>query len=142
MGIIRTIRRLLSFVVTLFLVTFVFVVAFAAIQPLFEPERFAVADRIVVLGAGMDADGTLHLSTKLRVEKAFAIYQKCAAPAIHFTGGIARPEGPSAGQQMAQYAIQMGVPERATTYEGKSQSTLQNALFSIPYLKITLISSL
>jgi uncharacterized SAM-binding protein YcdF (DUF218 family) len=62
------------------------------------------------------------------------IYKSGAAPAIHFSGGFGRLSDVSAGYQMAQYAIELGVPSHATTYEGRSQSTLQNALFSAPYL--------
>jgi uncharacterized SAM-binding protein YcdF (DUF218 family) len=135
MGIIRAIRWVISLAAVTFIATFAFVVAFAAIQPFFEPEQFAPADRIVVLGAGMDPDGTLQISSKLRVEKAVRVYKSGAAPALHFTGGVGRPNGVSSGQQMANYAVELGVPVKATSYEGNSYSTLQNALFSAPYLK-------
>lgn len=119
----------------MFLVTLAFLALFAATQPLFEPKQFKPADRIVVLGGGMDPDGTLHLSSSLRVDKAVQVYKSGAAPNMHFSGGVGKPDGPSAGEQMAAYAISQGVPKAATSFEGKSQSTLQNALFSAPYLQ-------
>jgi uncharacterized SAM-binding protein YcdF (DUF218 family) len=131
----KTLRRLFSITLTTYLVTFCLVVAFAAIQPIFEPKQFAPADRIIVLGAGMDPDGTLHKSAMLRVEKGGQLCKSGAAQKIHFSGGIGKPNGLSAGHQMAQYAIELGVPAQATSYEGLSQSTLQNALFSASYLK-------
>jgi len=135
MGIIRAIRWLISLGVVTFFATLAFVSLFATLQPVFEPSLFRPADQIVVLGAGMDPDGTLQISSKLRVEKGVAIYKTGAAPRMHFTGGLGGPNAPSAGEQMAKYAHEMGVPSTATTFEGNSYSTLQNALFSAPYIK-------
>ena len=135
MIVLRAIRFLLALVVTTFLLTFAAVTGFAALQPFFEPDPFKPADIIVVLGAGMNADGTLHISSKLRVEKAVALYQSGAGERMHVTGGVGRPKGVSAGEQMGRMAQQLGVPEAATSFEGNSYSTLQNALFSVPYLK-------
>lgn len=111
------------------------ITGFAVLQAAFEPEDFAPADVIVVLGAGMDADGTLHPSTILRVEKAVALFQAGAAPRMHFTGGKGDENGPSAGRMMAELAHSLLVPAEVTSAEGNSQSTLQNALFSQPMLK-------
>ncbi|MBV1863143.1 MAG: YdcF family protein [Rhodobacteraceae bacterium] len=135
MIVLRAVRFLLALAVTTFLLTFFAVVGFAALQPFFEPDPFSPADTIVVLGAGMDADGTLHISSMLRVEKAVALFQSGAGGKMHFTGGVGRPKGVSAGEQMARMAQQLGVPEAATSFEGGSYSTLQNALLSAPYLK-------
>ncbi|MBL1436154.1 MAG: YdcF family protein [Rhodobacteraceae bacterium] len=99
-----------------------------------EPENVAPADIIVVLGAGMDPDGTLHRSSILRVEKAAVLFQTGAAPRLHFTGGKAVESGPSAGEMMAQLAVRLGVPRAAISTETASLSTLQNALFSMPSL--------
>ncbi len=134
LNIFRAIRRLISLSIVVFITTFAFVVTFAAVQPFFEPAKFTPANRIVVLGAGMDPDGTLHLSSTVRVEKGVEIYKSGIAPKIHFSGGVGKPDGVSAGEQMAKYAIELGVPAQAISYEVMSQSTLQNALFSAPYL--------
>lgn len=111
------------------------IAGFAVLQAAFEPENFVPADVILVLGAGMDADGTLHNSTIQRVEKASVLFHAGAAPRMHFTGGRAVENGPSAGQMMAKLAHSMRVPTSVTSTEGDSQSTLQNALFSQSALK-------
>jgi uncharacterized SAM-binding protein YcdF (DUF218 family) len=56
------------------------------------------------------------------------------APVIIFSGGIARPTGPSAGAQMGRFAMTRGVPQDGVFAEGLAQSTLQNALFSLPLI--------
>ena len=94
----------------------------------------AKADVIVVLGAGMSADGTLHRETVARVTTGVDLFQRGQAPAIHFTGGRAVPDGPSAGAQMARLAISQGIPAGVISVEERSLSTLQNALFSRPML--------
>ncbi len=137
MKLLRALRFLMALAISTFLITLVFVVGFAALQPLFEPDPFDPADMIVVLGAGMDANGDLHISSKLRVEKGVKLFKQGAAPRMHFTGGVGRPNGVSAGGQMAKMAQGMGVPASATSFEGNSYSTLQNALFSAPYLART-----
>ncbi len=134
-NIIQRLRSLISLSIVVFITTLLGVTAFAAFQPLFEPKQFPPSDNIVVLGAGMDPDGTLHLSSKLRVEKGVAIFKSGASQNIHFSGGVGKENGVSAGERMAKYAIELGIPNTAITYETKSQSTLQNALFSVPYLK-------
>ncbi len=82
----------------------------------------------------MDPDGTLHRSSILRVEAGVALWKAGAAPRVHFTGGMGKPGGPSAGSQMAALAQSLGVPENLTSYETRSLSTLQNALFSQPFI--------
>jgi uncharacterized SAM-binding protein YcdF (DUF218 family) len=114
--------------------TVVGIAGFAALLPFPDPDDMARTDVIVVLGAGMDPDGTLHRSSVLRVGRGVALYEAGLAPRMHFTGGEGTPGGPSAGEGMANLAIQMGVPAEATSWEGRSQSTLQNALFSQPML--------
>lgn len=113
-----------------FVASLVFVLGFTLIQAFVEPAEFDRADVIVVLGAGMDPDGTLHEPSILRVQKGVTLFEAGAAPRMHFTGGRGRASGPSAGDQMARLAESLGVPQSAMTSEGFSQSTLQNALFS------------
>lgn len=122
-------RKIIAFSILVFLITLAFVISFATLQPFFEPKT-PRADLIVVLGGGMSADGTLHSSTTLRVDRGIALFLAGAAPRIHFTGGRHTPNGPAAGDQMAKRAILAGVPKSAITTENASHSTLQNALFS------------
>lgn len=106
--------------------------AFTVFWPDHAADAFNQADVIIVFGAGMDPDGTLHRSATDRVEKGVTIYLAGNAPQIHFTGGRGAPGGPAAGEQMAALAQSLGVPKHAITHEDESQSTLQNALFSLP----------
>ena len=101
-------------------------------------------DLAIILGAGMEPDGRLHESARGRVEAGVALYQNGVALRLHTTGGTAALNGPAAGTQMALYAQGLGVPTDKTTHEDASQSTLQNALFSKPFVaetsKIILVS--
>lgn len=96
---------------------------------------YDAADVIVVFGAGMSEDGRLHQSSVLRVKRGVELFTAGIAPKIHFTGGRAVANGPAAGDRMAALAIEMGVPDAAITRETSSLSTLQNALYSAPFLK-------
>lgn len=127
--------RLIRAGILLFATLCLLIAGFATIQAAFEPDEFDPADVIVVLGADMDADGTLHPSTVLRVEKGVALFQNGTAPRMHFTGGRGRADGPAAGKMMARLAVELGVPEEVITHEDESLSTLQNALFSMPMLQ-------
>lgn len=131
---IKLFRRFLALVVLVFISLLIFIPTFAWLQDLTEPDTFAPADVIMVFGAGMDEDGTLHYSSILRVEKAVALYQKGVAPALHMSGGRARSDGPSAGDQMRDPAVSLGVSHDVITVETRSLSTLHNALFSLPDL--------
>lgn len=131
MPLFRSIRRLIAWCVVIYLGTLGFVAGYATLRPLWEPTDIK-ADLIIVLGGGMSPKGSLHTSSTVRVDKGIALFNAGAAPRIHFTGGLASPNAPSAGKQMAARAIAAGVPEGATSFEGQSYSTLQNALFSKP----------
>ncbi|MGJ8617131.1 MAG: YdcF family protein [Sulfitobacter sp.] len=116
-------------------VTVVAITAAAASLAIKPAADFESADVIVVFGAGMSADGTLHAPSILRVERGVDLFIAGKAPKMHFTGGRAVPDGPAAGDQMAALAIELGVPNAAISRETESLSTLQNALFSMPMLK-------
>lgn len=131
MPLFRFIRRLIAWIVVIYIATLVFVTGFATLQPFWEPADIK-ADLIIVLGGGMSPKGSLHTSSTVRVDRGTALFLAGAAPRIHFTGGLASPNAPSAGHQMAARSIADGVPEIATSFEGESYSTLQNALFSKP----------
>lgn len=89
------------------------------------------AEAIVCLGGGMDVNGTLAQAVLTRVERCVQLYEAGHAPFIIFSGGTATVDGPSAGGQMGRYALTLGLPQNAIIEEGRAQSTLQNALFSL-----------
>lgn len=122
--------------ITIFAATAGFIAIFAVAQSYAEPESFTdSAEIIVVLGGGMDPDGTLYEPSKLRVIKAVELYQAGAAPKMLFSGGRALDAGPSAADLMAKLAVRLGVPPSAILTETRALSTLQNALFSMPALE-------
>jgi uncharacterized SAM-binding protein YcdF (DUF218 family) len=129
--IFRRIRQIAAVGGMVYLATIVFVAAFAILQPFFESDH-PTGTVIIVLGGGMSPNGTLHRSTTVRVARGVALFLSGAAPRIHFTGGAAHANGPTAGEQMAAFAQELGLPETAITIETQSHSTLQNALFSRP----------
>jgi len=88
------------------------------------------AEVIMCLGGGMSPDGVLDPATKGRVERCVQLHAAGLAPVVVFTGGTARPQGPSAAAQMARLAQSLGLPQQVIVLEELSQSTLQNALFS------------
>jgi len=124
-----------KYALVIYALTAAIISLFAIAQSQAEPESFAPADVIIVLGGGMDADGTLHQATRLRVRKGVALFQAGTAPKILFTGGRAVETGPSSGDMMARLAMQLGVPAAAIITETRSLSTLQNALFSMPKME-------
>jgi len=90
-----------------------------------EPARV-----IIVLGGGMEEDGTLAPETARRAEFGAELYAQGLAPRIHFTGGPVIGGLPGPGDQMRAVAMALGVPAEVTSTENASRSTLQNALFS------------
>lgn len=92
-------------------------------------------DVIFVLGGGMEYDGSLHPSSQERTAAAVALYAAGVAPVVHVTGGGWTDDGPKSAIQMALLAQDLGVPAPAISVEADAQSTLQNALFSLPFLR-------
>jgi uncharacterized SAM-binding protein YcdF (DUF218 family) len=92
-----------------------------------EPDPASV---IVVLGGGMEDDGTLGGDTAGRTRAGIWLFQAGLAPRIHFTGGVPEDGVPGAGDQMRELAVELGVPPAAASAENHSRSTLQNALMS------------
>lgn len=126
--------RLIKWGTALFVLTLSGVALFSTFWPERTLDSYDQADLIMVFGGGMDADGSLHRSTSDRVKKGVALYHAGASKRLHFSGGRGRPDGPAAGERMAALAQSMGVPASAISHEDSSQSTLQNALFSLPQL--------
>jgi len=112
----------------------VLMLAWTFLWPIPNPDTMRPADAIVCLGGGMDARGTLDQATLTRVDRCVQLYEAGLAPVVIFTGGTARPNGPSSGGQMARYAMTLGLPEGAAVIEAAAQSTLQNALFTLESL--------
>jgi len=131
-GIIRSLRHLCAIALSVHLVTFFAIVGFAATFT--NPTTAPKADAIVCLGGGAKKDGSLAASSRGRAEACTDLYLDGAAPLLVFTGTNIDPALPSVAAEMAQIAFDRGVQESAVRIEHASHSTLQNALFSKPYL--------
>jgi vancomycin permeability regulator SanA len=88
------------------------------------------ADAALVLAAGINADDTLHSTTKRRVEAGVEVFQAGKVGHILFSGARADPAKASAAELMGVYAHSLGVPDEAILIESGSFSTLQNSLFA------------
>ena len=131
MGVIRLSGRLFKWAVVAYVAMTLAMIAWTFAWPEPDVRNMAPADVIVCLGGGMSPNGTLSQDTLTRVDRCVQLYEAGIAPVVIFTGGTARPHGPSAGYQMGQYAISLGLPADRVIEEGRAQSTLQNALYSI-----------
>ncbi|WP_153214117.1 ElyC/SanA/YdcF family protein [Tritonibacter litoralis] len=100
-------------------------------------EDLRPASAIVCLAAGLKPDGTMGRVTETRARRCIAAYHAGVAPVLAFTGGNSSHDAPPTGAQMADLARQLGVPEQAIVVENLSESTLQNALFTLPKLPHT-----
>lgn len=119
------------------LVAFVLGMAVTLASALYSPtcdSETGQFDAIVVPGAGFDHGG-LDSDADDRIDAAIALFDRGVAPRLHVTGG--GWDGLTGGGLMRARAIAAGVPEGAITAETLSQSTLQNALFSKPFLADT-----
>ena len=91
------------------------------------------ADAIVVLGGGVEPDGSLPVVARTRVERAVEIFGGGIAPRIVLSGrcglGASEPARTEAAA-MADYARDLGVPGDALLLEDESKDTLGNAYFT------------
>lgn len=91
------------------------------------------ADAIVVLGGGVEPDGSLPPAARTRVERAAEIFHGGVAPRIIFSGrcGLTSPEpATTEAAAMAAHARALGIPPEAVLLEEESKDTLGNAYFT------------
>lgn len=129
----RLIWRLVKWAIGAYAVMTLAMLAWTFLWPEPDLQSMEQADVIVCMGGGMDPRGTLAQPTLTRIERCVDLFDAGVAPVIIFTGGLNDPNLPSAGFQMMTYAQSLGLPETAGIEEGRAQSTLQNALFSLEY---------
>jgi uncharacterized SAM-binding protein YcdF (DUF218 family) len=97
-----------------------------------DAAKRALPDRaplVVVLGAGMAADGTLGIHTVTRLDAALHLIDEGRSGWIHFAGGDTH-RGITEGELMARIARER-FPGLRITHEDRSRSTLQNAWFTV-----------
>jgi uncharacterized SAM-binding protein YcdF (DUF218 family) len=99
----------------------------------FPPPTSYAADAIVVLGGGVEPDGTLTWVGDTRVAQSVELFNAGIAPRIIMSGrcGLAGPEPPvTEAAAMADFARFLGVPAEALLLEEESRDTLGNAYFT------------
>ena len=90
-------------------------------------------DAIIILGGGIEPDGSLPEIPKLRVAKGVELFRSGTAPRIIMSGNYGfwlekEPIRPEA-EAMREYAVSLGVPEDAIVKEDISKDTVGNAYF-------------
>ncbi|MGI9388716.1 MAG: YdcF family protein [Boseongicola sp.] len=93
------------------------------------PEAIPSGEAIVVVSGNAAKSGGLVGETKVRLDRAIALYDDERAPRLIVSGGTVE-SGTTVADAMKAAAMAAGVPEDAITVEGGSHSTLQNALFT------------
>ena len=101
-----------------------------------DPSTARRFDAIVVLGGGVEAQGTLRPRTELtssstrRTICGSDLFQQGWAPRLLLTGGDASVfgKGPKESIEMKRLARRMGVPEEALLVETRSRTTYENAV--------------
>ena len=85
-----------------------------------------VADCILVLGAGVRADGTPSDMLRDRILRGVALYKAGCAPLILMSGDSEHPDSYDEVGVMKQYAIDAGVPAEAILTDPAGLSTAQS----------------
>ena len=91
------------------------------------------ADAIIVLGGGVNPDGTLPPVARCRVERAVELFEGGIAPRLILSGrcGLGIQDiSVTEAAAMAEYAAEFGVPSHALLLEEDSKDTLGNAYFT------------
>ena len=86
---------------------------------------------IVILGYGLNQDGTMRTILRRRVFTGLAVAQFFPQSPIIVTGGNPQSGKTEAGQ-MHNMLRSLGVPDDRIILEDKANSTVQNAEFSVP----------
>ena len=89
---------------------------------------------IVILGYGLNPDGTMRTILRRRVLTGLTVAQFFPQSPIIVTGGNPQNGNSEAGQ-MRKMLMLLGFPDNRIIVEDKANSTVQNARFSVPLAK-------
>jgi len=89
---------------------------------------------IVILGYGLQPDGSMRMILRRRVLTGLAVAQMYPQSPIIVTGGNPQ-NGVSEAAQMSRMLTTLGFPANRIIVENKANSTVQNAQFSVPLAK-------
>ena len=91
-------------------------------------------DAVVVLGGKVTPEGNVSQIVKYRVDKAVDLYKKGIAPRLVFSGKISFSKNSvlikTEAMAMKEYAVSLGIPDKAILLEENSQDTIGNAYFT------------
>jgi uncharacterized SAM-binding protein YcdF (DUF218 family) len=110
-----------------------FVPALAQAAPATAPKDFS-KPAIVVLGYGLQPDGSMRMILRRRVLTGLAVAQFFPQSPIIVTGGNPQ-NGKTEASQMHRMLTMLGFPDSRIIVEDKANSTVQNAQFSVPLAK-------
>ncbi len=86
---------------------------------------------IVILGYGLQPDGSMRMILRRRVLTGLAVAQFFPRSPIIVTGGNPQ-NGVTEASQMRRMLTMLGFPDNRIILEDKANSTVQNARFSVP----------
>jgi uncharacterized SAM-binding protein YcdF (DUF218 family) len=89
---------------------------------------------IVILGYGLNGDGTMRTILRRRVLTGLAVAQFFPQSPVIVTGGNPQ-NGRTEAAQMRNMLLLLGFPANRIITEDKANSTVQNARFSVPLAK-------
>ncbi|WP_445166000.1 YdcF family protein [Mycolicibacterium sp. Dal123E01] len=89
---------------------------------------------IVILGYGLQPDGSMRMILRRRVLTGLAVAQMYPRSPIIVTGGNPQ-NGVTEAAQMRRMLTMLGFPDSRIIVEDKANSTVQNARFSVPLAK-------
>ncbi|MDT5094097.1 MAG: hypothetical protein QOH60_3460 [Mycobacterium sp.] len=107
-------------------------------QAVSHAEPAAVKDfsrpAIVILGYGLNQNGTMRTILRRRVLTGLAVAQFFPQSPIIVTGGNPQ-NGVTEAEQMRKMLLLLGIPNDRIIVEDRANSTVQNAQFSVPLAK-------
>ncbi len=117
--------RIMQVCLWYFIITFS-IYSVLSIKSLFNEDR--PYDAIIVLGSGLDKDGSVSTTLQKRLDKCIEIYD--GEKPIVVSGGQGDDEITTEAYAMSQYLIKNGISEEKIILEDKSRTTKENFLFS------------
>jgi uncharacterized SAM-binding protein YcdF (DUF218 family) len=89
---------------------------------------------IVILGYGLNPNGTMRTILRRRVLTGLAVAQFFPQAPVIVTGGNPQ-NGRTEAEQMRKLLLLLGLPDNRILVEDRANSTVQNAQFSVPLAK-------
>ncbi len=90
---------------------------------------------LIVLGSGVNEDGTPTLVSRSRADAALTYIREHPDAVIITSGGLYTTDRPSEAESMKQYLVEQGVSEERILTENRSATTAENLRFSADLIK-------